>query len=120
SPPEATRLTPPVAIEGLDARPAAPLEFSRAWLKKAERVRALRAELVAAGALDGVAPDSLARLGAALSGALRVPVIPVRYKDTPEPFSESGIQERLFGPARGDTMSYASYWNEVSGGLLRI
>ncbi|HEX7051173.1 MAG TPA: M6 family metalloprotease domain-containing protein [Longimicrobiales bacterium] len=115
-----TRLSPPSRIEGLEARPSMPLEFSHAWLGKVERVRRRRAELRAAGRLDGAAPDSLAALGAALSGVLRVPVIPVRYADVAAPFGEAELSDRLFGPVRGDTMSYAAYWREVSGGLLEV
>jgi hypothetical protein len=41
---------PPAEIAGLsDARPAAPLEFSRAWLRRTESVRLERAALMAAG-----------------------------------------------------------------------
>src|SRR5690606_33922023 len=65
------RVSPPVPIEGLpDVRPMAPLEFSRAWLSKAERVRRTRAELRARGKLDGADPAELAAQGAALSGTL--------------------------------------------------
>ncbi len=116
----AVRLTPPVPIAGLETGPAIPLEFSRAWLAKAERVRQRRAELLAAGELDGVAPDSLARLGAALAGKLRIPVIPVRYSNVAAPFPHTVLQERIFGPAQGDTVSFAGYWEEVSGGLLEV
>jgi len=114
------RVTPPVAIEGLDARPMVPLEFSRAWLSKAERVRRIRAELRAQGKLDGVDPTELAVQGAALSGTLRVPVIPVRYADVSPPYGVEVLAERLFGPSRGDTVSFADYWREVSGGLLAV
>jgi len=113
-------LSPPTEIEGLDARPVVPLEFSRAWLGKAAKVRQRRAELMAAGELDGVAPAALKELGAALSGVLRVPVIPVHYADVRPPFDPSALADRLFGPARGDTMSYSAYWREVSGGLLEV
>src|SRR5690554_3249282 len=109
-----TPLSPPQAIEGLDARPVVPLEFSRAWLGKAEAVRQARAELDAAGRLDGASPEELAELGAALSGVLRVPVIPVVYGDVGVPFPESVLADRLFGPVRGDTVSFAAYWDEVS------
>jgi M6 family metalloprotease-like protein len=112
---------PPSAIAGLlDARPLSPLEFSRAWLLKVENVRRRRAELAAAGALDGLSADSAARLGAALTGALRVPVLPIRYKDVKEPFPVERLTDRLFGSPRGDTMTYSSYWTEVSGGLLSV
>lgn len=114
------RLTPPIPIEGLDTGPATPLDFSRAWLAKAERVRQRRAELIEAGQLDGVAPDSLASLGAALTGRLRIPVIPVRYSNVAPPFPHTFIEERIFGPGRGDSISLAAYWDEVSGGLLQI
>ena len=36
------------------------------------------------------------------------------------PFPEQLLHQRLFGRSRGDTVSYADYWREVSGGLLRI
>lgn len=111
---------PPAGIRGLDARPAAPLEFSRAWLSKADAVRRRRAELHAAGRLDGVAPPELARLGASLTGELRVPVIAVRYLDVPEPYPVLELANRLFGPSVGDTVSFSDYWREVSGGLLRV
>ncbi|MGH7444391.1 MAG: M6 family metalloprotease domain-containing protein [Longimicrobiales bacterium] len=112
---------PPAEIAGLsDARPAAPLEFSRAWLRRMESVRLVRAELMAAGELDGLSPDSAARLGAALTGTLHVPVIPVRYVDVAEPFPHTALAERLFGAGAGDTMSYSGYWHEASGGLLEV
>ncbi|HEX7119186.1 MAG TPA: M6 family metalloprotease domain-containing protein [Longimicrobiales bacterium] len=117
---EGAPVAPPVEIAGLDARPMVPLEFSRAWLAKAERVRRVRAELRAAGELDGAAPEALVGMGAALAGTLRVPVIPVRYADVAAPFGVEVLEGRLFGPVRGDTVSYAAYWREVSGGLLRV
>jgi M6 family metalloprotease-like protein len=114
-------VAPPVPIEGLpDVRPMAPLEFSRAWLAKAERVRRTRAELRAQGRLDGADPAELAAQGAALSGTLRIPVIPVRYSDVAAPFGIEVLAERLFGPSRGDTVSFSEYWREVSGGLLAV
>lgn len=115
-----TPVSPPQAIEGLDARPVVPLEFSRAWLGKAKAVRQARAELDAEGRLDGASPEELAELGAALSGVLRVPVIPVVYGDVDVPFPEEVLADRLFGPIRGDTVSYSAYWDEVSGGLLQV
>jgi len=114
-------VTPPAPILGLaDARPVLPLEFSRAWLAKVEAVRIRREELAAAGRLDGMRPDQLAAVGAALTGTLRIPVIPVRYADAPVPFPTEALEQRLFGEARGDTMSFAGYWHEVSGGLLAV
>jgi M6 family metalloprotease-like protein len=113
-------VAPPTEIEGLEARPVTPLEFSRAWLGRAAAVRERRAELQAAGKLDGMDPWTAARQGAALAGVLRVPVIPVRYSDVAEPFPVSLLQQRLFGAGSGDTVSYSQYWNEVSGGLLRV
>lgn len=112
---------PPAEIAGLaDARPAAPLEFSRAWLRRMESVRLERAALMANGELDGLTPDSAAVLGAALTGTLHVPVIPVRYLDVAAPFSHAVLAERLFGAGSGDTMSYSGYWAEASGGLLEV
>jgi M6 family metalloprotease-like protein len=113
--------TPPAAILGLnDARPVLPLEFSRAWLGKVEQVRIRREELAAAGSLDGMTPADLARAGAALTGTLRIPVIPIRYADVAVPFDTGALAERLFGAAHGDTMSFAGFWDEVSGGLLKV
>jgi len=97
-----------------------PLEFSRAWLVKVEEVRRRRAELVASGQLDGMTPYAAALAGAALTGTLRVPVVPIVYADVAEPFPVSALQDRLFGPTRGDTISYADYWKEVSSGLLQV
>ncbi|HEX7091063.1 MAG TPA: M6 family metalloprotease domain-containing protein, partial [Longimicrobiales bacterium] len=116
----AEALSPPIRIAGLDERPAPPLEFSRAWLGRVAQVRRRRAELRAAGRLDGADPRTLADSGAALKGVLRVPVIPVRYADVPVPFPEQRLADRLFGASRGDTLSYADYWREVSGGLLEV
>ena len=112
---------PPAEIAGLtDARPSAPLEFSRAWLRRTESVRIRRAKLLAAGELDGLSPDSAAAISAAVTGTLRVPVIPVRYLDVPQPFEHTLLAERLFGNGAGDTLSYSAYWREVSGGLLEV
>ena len=111
---------PPSAIEGLDMRPWAPLEFSRAWLGKADLVRRNRADLQAAGRLGGLDPSELATLGAALTGELRIPVIAVRYSDVPEPYPVMRLAERLFGQSQGDTVSLTDYWGEVSDGLLRV
>lgn len=111
---------PPVPIAGLDAEPTVPLEFSHAWLGKAAEVRRRRAELAAAGKLAGMTPEALAREGAALTGVLRVPVIPVVYSGTEPPFDYRMLAQRLFGGARGDTLSYLEYWREVSGGLLEV
>lgn len=114
-------MLPPASIAGLsDTQPYAPMEFSRAWLGKVEQVRRRRQELLAAGRLDGLDPQAAAKLGAALTGTLRVLVIPVLYSDGTEPFSSKALSDRLFGPARGDTVSYASYYDEVSGGLLKV
>lgn len=114
-------VTPPLSIKGLDdARPFMPLELSRAWLAKVESVRVRRDQLTAEGRLYGVAPDELAAQGAALSGRLRVPVVPIRYADVAVPFSEQELQRRLFGASSGDTMSFSDYWAEVSGGLLQV
>lgn len=113
--------TPPTPIAGIvDVQPHAPLEFSRAWLGRVEGVLRRRAELSAAGLLDGLAPRDAARLGAALAGTLRVPVIPIHYADGRPPFPIAELDERLFGPGAGDTVSYAGYFREVSGGLLRV
>ena len=114
-------VTPPAAIAGLiDARPVAPLEFSRAWLNKVDLVRQKRAELLASNELNDQSPEALAKLGAALHGVLRVPVIPVRYSDVAEPFPAATLQRRLFGRSAGDTISYSDYYNEVSHGLLKV
>jgi M6 family metalloprotease-like protein len=114
-------VSPPDAIAGLrDARPNAPLEFSRAWLGKVDEVRRRRADLSAQGELDGLSPWQAVERGAALSGTLRVPVIPVVYGDVAVPFNAADLQARLFGSSRGDTVSYSSYWDEVSAGLLHV
>jgi M6 family metalloprotease-like protein len=119
--PWGANVTPPAPILGLnDARPILPLEFSRAWLEKVEAVRLRRDELAAAGRLDGMTPAELAREGGALTGRLRIPVIPFRYSDVAVPFPVEDLQERLFGASRGDTMSFSDYWEEVSGGLMRV
>jgi M6 family metalloprotease-like protein len=116
-----TGVAPPTVIEGLpELRPTAPLEFSRAWLGRMEQVRRRRAELASAGGLDGLAPADAAREGAALAGELRVPVIPVLYDGASAPFPVSRLEQRLFAAGAGDTMTYAGYWSEVSGGLLRV
>lgn len=111
---------PPAVIEGLKLRPSPPLEFSRAWLAKADAVRRRRAELEAAGVLDGMAPPELARSGAALSGELRIPVLAIRYADVEPPFPVVDLANRLFGSSRGDTVTLSDYWREVSGGLLKV
>ncbi|HEX2166257.1 MAG TPA: M6 family metalloprotease domain-containing protein [Longimicrobiales bacterium] len=114
-------VTPPVSIIGLDdARPFMPLELSRAWLAKVESVRVRRDQLAAEGRLYGASPGQLAEQGAALTGRLRIPVIPVHYSDVPIPYHQLDLQRRLFGTSRGDTMSFSDYWDEVSGGLLKV
>jgi len=115
------KVAPPAAILGLDdVRPIMPLEFSRAWLAKVESVRRRRDELAANGRLDGMSPERLAIEGAALTGTLRIPVIPIRYSDVDVPFNQLDLQRRLFGSGRGDTLSFSDYWSEVSGGLLKV
>lgn len=112
---------PPAPILGLnDARPILPLEFSRAWLEKVEAVRLRRDQLAADGMLDGMAPAELGLRGAALTGRLRIPVIPFRYSDGPVPFPVDVLDQRLFGSSRADTVSFSDYWHEVSGGLLQV
>ncbi|HEX6134882.1 MAG TPA: M6 family metalloprotease domain-containing protein [Longimicrobiales bacterium] len=114
-------VTPPVSIMGLeDARPYMPLELSRAWLGKVESVRVRRDQLAAEGRLYGVPSDVLAQRGAALSGRLRIPIIPVHYADVALPFSTDVLEQRLFGQSAGDTVSFSDYWTEVSGGLLKV
>lgn len=113
-------ISPPAEIAGLSERPYAPLASSRAWLAKMARVRTRRSELKAEGRLDGMDPEEAAEEGAALAGTLRVPVIAIRYSDVRAPFPNTVLAERLFGPARGDTVSYSSYWSEVSNGLLEV
>jgi M6 family metalloprotease-like protein len=116
-----SRVAPPAPILGLtDVRPVMPLEFSRAWLHKIEAVRQRRDQLLAEGLLDGMTPEQLAEKGGALSGRLRIPVIPVRYSDVRIPFDEAALKRRLFGTRRGDTLSLSDYWREVSGGLLEV
>lgn len=95
-----------------------PLELSRAWLGKVESVRVRRDQLAAEGRLYGRSPEALAQQGAALSGRLRIPVIPVHYADVAIPFHVQDLDRRLFGESRGDTVSFSDYWTEVSGGLL--
>jgi M6 family metalloprotease-like protein len=120
-PAAAGEVSPPAAIAGLnDARPVAPLEFSRAWLAKVDEVRQKRAQLLADRQLDGLSPWNAAAQGAALSGVLRVPVIPVRYSDVAQPFPAAELERRLFGKSSGDTLSYKDYWAEVSSGLLQV
>jgi M6 family metalloprotease-like protein len=96
------------------------LEFSRAWLNKVDEVRRRRADLIATSELDGISPWQASQRGAALSGTLRVPVVPVLYSDVAPPFSTAELTARLFGDTRGDTLSYRSYWEEVSSGLLNV
>jgi M6 family metalloprotease-like protein len=120
-PAAAGEVSPPTAIAGLnDARPVAPLEFSRAWLGKVDDVRQKRAQLLADDALEGLTPRNAASQGAAVSGVLRVPVIPVHYSDVTQPFDAARLDRRLFGKSVADTLSYADYWSEVSGGLLQV
>ncbi|HET9441007.1 MAG TPA: M6 family metalloprotease domain-containing protein, partial [Longimicrobiales bacterium] len=120
--PSATgEVSPPDVIAGLrDARPSAPLEFSRAWLNKVDEVRRHRADLTATGELDGLSPWQAQQRGAALSGTLRVPIVPVVYSDVAAPFPVEALRERLFGRSRGDTLSFTAYWEEVSSGLLHV
>lgn len=114
-------VAPPSAIAGLhDARPISPLEFSRAWLLKVEAVRRRRAELTADGRLNGMTPAAAAREGAALTGTLRIPVLPIRYADVPAPYAPELLAKRLFSTRQADTMTFAGYWREVSGGLLNV
>ena len=114
-------LTPPTAIEGLlDARPATTLELSRGWLARVSQVRRTRDELISRGELDGLSPVAAASKGAALAGVLRIPVIPVHYADVAPPFGTARLEQRLFGTSVADTLSYADYWREVSGGLLKV
>lgn len=113
-------ISPPAEIAGLREAPYAPLAFSRAWLAKMAKVRTRRSELKAEGRLDGMDPATLAAEGAALTGTLRVPVIAIRYSNVRAPFPNTVLAERLFGAARGDTVSYSSYWAEVSNGLLQV
>lgn len=117
----AGEVSPPASIAGpVDVPPVAPPKFSRAWLSKVDAVRQKRAELLATGQLDDLAPRAAARNGAALAGVLRVPVIPVRYQDVTEPFAAAALDRRMFGKSVADTLSYADYWAEVSAGLLRV
>ncbi|MGH7461845.1 MAG: M6 family metalloprotease domain-containing protein, partial [Longimicrobiales bacterium] len=114
-------VAPPSSIAGLsDARPMSPLEFSRAWLFKVESVRRRRAELAAAGRLDGLTPNAAALAGAALTGTLRVPVVALRYADVTAPFPVTQLSERLFGATVADTVTFSTYWREVSNGLLEV
>ncbi len=110
----------PSEIEGLGRSGSSLQEFSRAWLRKTDAVIRRRAELRAAGLLDGASPADMARVGGALTGDLRVPVILVRYADVAAPFAPVSMANRLFGESRGDTVSYAAYWREVSGGLVDV
>ncbi len=119
--PDAGGVLPPASIAGLeDEQPFAPMEFSRAWLGKVEQVRRRRQELLATGTLDGMDPAEAARQGAALTGTLRVLVVPVLYGDDAAPFTSQALSDRLFGQAKGDTVSYTSYFDEVSDGLLHV
>ena len=40
--------------------------------------------------------------------------------DEHAPYSSEALAQRLFGSPRGDTVTYSSYFDEVSGGLLHV
>ena len=110
-----------------------------AWRREARAVRAARHRLLTSrdfpalnaplrtggGApLSGAAPQAA---GPAVSGVVRVPAIVFKYKDTPvaEVRTTPQFDQVLFAPtptgaSAGRPYTYASYYTELSNGLLTV
>ncbi|HTT69258.1 MAG TPA: M6 family metalloprotease domain-containing protein [Gemmatimonadales bacterium] len=98
------------------------------WRNKAKRVLAARAAAMARAdflslnrplSLAGPAPTSLA-----VTGVLRIPVLLVRYKDTPDSalYAPSTYDSVLLGatPPAGRPYTVYTFYQEISGGMLKV
>jgi M6 family metalloprotease-like protein len=106
---------------GLDFRP------NGGWRKKGELVSRTRANLLARGdmnALNAPLAGGMAPSSAALTGALRVPVIPFSFQNSAnhQPFSTAQLTASLFGATGpvGRPYSLLSFYEQMSNGVFRI
>src|SRR6266513_1259739 len=102
------------------------------WRRQARAVRAVRARLLSRrnfGALNAPMAAAGAPLasGAAVSGVLRVPVILLKFKDTPAAQLRTTTQynQVLFaasptGASAGRPYTYRSFYEQMSNGLLSV
>jgi len=98
-------------VTGLDFR------ATGAWRPRAERLRSARRALLRGGAFAGLNRPPALRV----TGALRVPVIPVAFQNVAPPFPTPTYQAVLFDPAPvPGPYSVRSYYAEMSRGLVVI
>lgn len=96
-------------------------EVDRGWRSRLLAAYATRVELFDRGVNpDTLGPSRAAALGAAVSGIMRIPVIPVLFENrTTRPAAASRLAGILFG-AGSDDLTLASYYREVSRGQLVV
>ncbi|MFN2571320.1 MAG: M6 family metalloprotease domain-containing protein [Gemmatimonadales bacterium] len=121
------RVHPRWEIPGFDFR------ADGVWRVRAREVKATRARLLSAGQFSllnarvpRVSPNQQAGpqpAAAALTGALEVPAILLRFKDSPAaPFAAASYDSVLFDtiPPIGKPYTYRSYYRELSDGVFDI
>jgi len=98
------------------------------WRARARKVKAMRAQLLAGAqfsALNSRGP-TIGASPTTVSGVLTVPVVLIRFKDSPAPlFSSAQYNDVLFGAtptgaAAGRPYTYRSFYQQMSNGLLDI
>ncbi|MDH3215894.1 MAG: M6 family metalloprotease domain-containing protein [Candidatus Krumholzibacteria bacterium] len=98
-------------------------QFDRAWIGKAQRAKLAREAYLAQPREPGVSFSSLpaaVRQKIAVTGTIEVPVIMIKYADTPtDPYPASSLQAQLFdGPNPTGTMT--ELYTEMSYGNVTL
>jgi len=114
----ANGIAPPTWVTARLSQDPGAFEFRRAWKGKVQAIRETRG-VAGASAVPSYTTSNLAAMGAALTGALSVPVIAGLYSDLTVPFTQSEYQTRLFGDGDG-SVSLSEYYTEISGGVFTM
>lgn len=95
-------------------------EFRRAWKGVLSRAKERRVSLTLRGTqTTGIAPARAARLGTVVQGLMRVPVLPLLFSNSVQPYARTVLQTRLFD-VRPGAASVTTLYDEMSQRLFRI
>lgn len=108
---------PEPVLRMLEQDPGA-FEFRRAWRNKTARARAQRAALERSGG-PRLSIAQIQGAEAAVTGTMRVPVLPGLPSDRGAPYSTAAYQARLFGDVAG-TYSARTLYREMSRGAFTL